>query len=217
MSSLENSSDKIDLSKSIDGDSEPQEGEFTVIDKRHFLNPNDIPTDGTVEEKPRYPKFVDELMGRVAETERRFEERKKQINEEIKRTRERLENDYERKLQLEKQKMLLPFLEVLDNLERALSSGHADNTTEAFIEGIEMTANLFRARLQTLGVEPIDSLNRPYDPNFGQAVGIVTVSKEDQDGIVVEEVLRGYLLGEELLRAAQVRVGKYKDEIPASE
>lgn len=208
--------DKVDPLKS-GGDDRKQEDEFTVIDKRHFLDPDAVSTDTVVDEKPRYPKYVDELLGRVAETERKFEEKKRQIDEEISRARERLETDYQRKLDLEKQKMLLPFLEVLDNLERALAAGLADSKTEGLIQGIEMTADIFRSKLQALGVEPIQLLNKPFDPNFGQAIGVVAVTNEEEDGIVMEEVLRGYLLGEELLRAAQVRVGKYESEIPPSE
>jgi len=217
MSNSENSPDKVDLSHSIEDDGENQKSEFTVIDKRHFLDSGMVAADAAVDEKPRYPKFVEELLGRVAETERKFEEKKKEIDEEIKRARERLESDYERKLDLEKQKMLLQFLEVLDNLERALAAGLADSRTEGLVQGIEMTATLFRSKLQALGVEPIDLLNRQFDPNLGQAIGVVPVTREEEDGVVIEEVLRGYLLGEELLRAAQVRVGRYEDETFPSE
>ena len=72
-----------------------------------------------------------------------------------------------------------------------------------------MIADLFRARLQALGVEPIAVLDQPFDPNLGQAVGVVAVTEAEQDGLVKEEVLRGYRLGEQILRPAQVLVGKH--------
>jgi molecular chaperone GrpE len=180
---------------------------FQVIDKRHFLDLDKLDL-STVEEKPRYPTYVEELMARVTETERRFEEKKKQIDQEISRTKARLEADNSRRLELEKQKLALPLLEVLDNLERALDVASKSESLDHLRRGVEMTAILFRSRLQELGVEPMPLTGKPFDPNVSQAVGVVEVQEEDSDGVVVEEVLRGYKMGEQLLRPAQVRVGK---------
>ncbi len=181
---------------------------FQVIDKRHFLDLDKLDLSVGVEEKPRYPTYVEELMARVAETERRFEEKKRQIDQEIARTRSRLEADYARRLELEKQKLLLPFLEVLDNLERALEAANKTGSVEQLRKGVELTADAFRFKLLELGVEPMPLLGKPFDPNLSQAVGTVEVAEDERDGVVVEEVLRGYKMGDQLLRPAQVRVGK---------
>ena len=182
--------------------------EFQVVDKRHFANPDSIPIESLPEEKPRYPTFVEELMARVKETERRFEEKKKQLDEEIVRTKARLEADYERKLEIAKQNMLLPLLDVLDNLERASAAATETGNVDGLLKGVELTIDLFRARLQSLGVEHIAVLNQPFDPNLGQAVGVVEVNDSHRDGLVVEELLPGYKMGDQLLRPAQVRVGQ---------
>ncbi len=149
-------------------------------------------------------------MARLAETERRFEEKKKQVDEEIAKIRSRLQADYERRIQLQKRDLLLPFLEVLDNLERALDAAQKTDGTERLLEGIVMTASLFRSKLQALGVEAIPVLNQPFDPNLGEAVGIVEVADQAEDGLVIEEVRRGYRMGEQLVRPAQVRIGKLR-------
>ncbi len=184
--------------------------DFQVIDKRQFVNLDKIDTAALPEQKPRYPTYVEELMARMAETERKFQEKKKQIDEEIGRTRARLETDFDRKLELEKQKIVLPFLEVLDNLQRAVDSASQAGTSEHLLEGVQMTANLFRARLQGIGVETIPVLNQPFDPNLGQAVGTVKVADAKSDGVVVEEVQPGYRMNGQLLRPAQVRVGRFE-------
>jgi molecular chaperone GrpE len=188
--------------------SESEPLDFQVIDKRHFVNLDNIDTATLSEEKPRYPTYVEELMARVAETERKFQEKKKQIDEEISRTKARLENDFERKLQLEKQKLVLSFLEILDNLQRAMDAASQAGTVEHLLEGVQMTADVFRSKLQSLGVESIPALNQPFDPNLEQAVGTVKVKEASQDGIVVEELQSGYLMEGQLLRPAQVRVGR---------
>lgn len=183
---------------------------FHVIDKRQFLDLDKIDATTVIEEKPRYPTYVEELLARTSETERRFEEKKKQIDEEIARTRARLEADYARRLELDKQKIVLQLLDVLDNLERALDAVARSGSIDHLREGVEMTASLFRAKLQALGVEQIPLVGQPFDPNLGQAVSMVDVQDEKNDGIVVEELLRGYKMGDHLLRPAQVRVGQKK-------
>ena len=182
--------------------------DFQVIDKRQFLNIDTIDKEIIGEEKPRYPSYVEELMARMAETERRFQEKKQQIDDEISRTKARLESDFERRLLLEKQKIILPFLEVMDNLRRALDAASQTGTIEHLLEGVQMTANLFHSKLQAMGVEAIAALNQPFDPNLEQAIGTVKVQDAASDGIVVEEVQSGYCLNGQLLRPAQVRVGR---------
>ncbi len=184
--------------------------DFQVIDKRHFVNLDPIDRESVPEEKPRYPSYVEELMARMTETERKFQEKKKQIDEEINRTKTRLEIDFDRRLELEKQKIVLPLLEVLDNLQRAVDSASQAGSIEHLLEGVTLTANLFRSKLQSLGIEMIPALNQPFDPNIEQAVGTVKVENPDLDGVVVEEVQPGYCMNGQLLRPAQVRVGHFE-------
>jgi molecular chaperone GrpE len=188
---------------------DPESLDFQVIDKRHFADLDKIDMESPVEEKPRYPSYVEELMARMAEMESKFEEKKRQIDEEISRTKARLETDFERRLDLEKQKIVLPFLEILDNLQRAMDAASQAGTVEHLLEGVQMTANLFGSKLQSIGVEPISVLNQPFDPNWQQAVGAVKVADDSLDGIVVEEVQSGYCMNNQLLRAARVRVGHF--------
>lgn len=184
--------------------------EFQVIDKRKFVNLDKIEKGTVPEEKPRYPSYVEELMARMSETERKFQEKKQQIDEEIMRTRMRLEIDFNRKLELEKQKIILPFIEILDNLQRAIDAASQAGTVEHLLEGIQMTASLFCAKLQSIGVAPISAVGNPFDPNMSQAVGTVPVDDAVQDGIVMEELQTGYSMEGQLLRPAQVRVGRFE-------
>jgi len=201
---------KSEIPSAMDNEKkEAGQAEFQIIDKRHFLNLEEIDKTQILEEKPRYPSFVEELMGRMAETERRFEEKKVLLDTEIARTKSRLEADYARRVELEKQKMILPMLDVLDNLERALASATGNSEEAGLRQGVELTVNLFLTKLQSLGVDAIDVLEKPFDPNTQMAVGVVQVASPDQDGVVKEEVLRGYSLGEQVVRPAQVMVGKH--------
>lgn len=199
---------KISLNSGEPSNSE--EAPFRIVDKRHFLEDGAAnPAGSAAEIEPRYPSFVEELMSKVKETERRFAERVKQVDQEIGRSKARLEAEFERKLALGKQDLLLPFLEVLDNLERALKAAPADRNDD-FVQGLNLTAALFHASLRAHSVERLEVLGQPFDPNLSQAVGVVPVDEPAKDGIVVEEILPGYLMGDKLLRPAQVRVGRHQ-------
>lgn len=187
---------------------EQKQPAFRVVDRRHFANLEELPAGPAPQEKPRYPAFVEELMAKVADTQRRFEEKKKLMDEELRRSRERMEADFRRKLELERQHLLLPFLEILDNLDRALAAGRTGNNLSGFFQGIELVRAQFEAALRAQGVEAFPVLRLPYDPNTSQAVGVVPTSDPELDGMVVEEILRGFRMGERLLRPAQVRVGR---------
>jgi molecular chaperone GrpE len=183
--------------------------EFQVIDKRQFMDLDKIDISAPAEEKPRYPTYVEELMARMAETERRFEEKKKLVDDEINRTKARLEADFQRRIELEKQKIVLPLLEVMDNLQRAIEAASQGGTVGGLLEGVRMTANLFHTKLQSLGVEHIPALGQPFDPNLQQAVGTIHIKDKNLDGTVVEELQSGYNMNGQLLRPAQVRIGNY--------
>ena len=98
---------------------------------------------------------------------------------------------------------LLPLLPVLDSLERALAAGSTDRD---FYDGVAATHRLFLAALREAGAEPIESVGQPFDPNLHEAVAAVPADGEVAPGTVAREVRRGWRLGDELLRPAQVVV-----------
>jgi molecular chaperone GrpE len=97
---------------------------------------------------------------------------------------------------------LLPLLPVLDTLERALAAGSSDLE---FYKGVTATHRLFVAALREAGVEPVESIGRPFDPSVHEAVGTMP-SNGAAPGTVAREVRRGWRLGDEVLRPAQVVV-----------
>ncbi len=97
---------------------------------------------------------------------------------------------------------LLPLLAVLDTLERALAAGSTDPD---FYEGVAATHRLFTSALREAGAEAVESVGRAFDPQVHEAVATVP-SSGVEPGTVAGEVRRGYRIGNELLRPAQVVV-----------
>lgn len=102
------------------------------------------------------------------------------------------------------ERLLGDLLPVYDNLERALKYMPTDGDAKAWRMGVEMTLNGFTEALGRLGVKPIESLGVPFDPRFHEAVQ--QVASDQPEGTVVEELQRGFMWNERVLRASMVKV-----------
>jgi molecular chaperone GrpE len=97
---------------------------------------------------------------------------------------------------------LRTLLPVLDALERALAAGSIDPD---FYEGVLSTQRLFLSALAEAGAEPIETVGTRFDPRVHEAVA-TEPSPDFEPGTVAREVRRGWRLGDELIRPAEVVV-----------
>ena len=95
-------------------------------------------------------------------------------------------------------------LPVIDNLERALDGVNQDEKT-AFEEGIEKIYQQLMDTLKDIGVEPMDAVGKEFDPNFHNAV-IHEEDEEQGENLVTEEMQKGYMFKDSVLRHAMVKV-----------
>jgi len=102
--------------------------------------------------------------------------------------------------------LLLRFLPVIDNLERALQFNASGD--EKLRGGIEATLRGFEGVLASEGVKSIEVKGKAFDPRVAEAIGTVAPPDGVDDDVVVEVAERGYMMGEELLRPAKVLVAK---------
>ena len=103
--------------------------------------------------------------------------------------------------------VLQQVLPIIDNVERALTAAAAGSDADAFRKGIELIHKQMLELLRKRGVTPMEALGADFDPNFHQAV-IHETSPGHREGEVIEELQRGYMLGDRLLRPAMVKVAK---------
>jgi molecular chaperone GrpE len=94
---------------------------------------------------------------------------------------------------------------IVDNFERALQVPSPDG--DALRKGVELIHKQMLDFLRKRGVTPIEAQGADFDPNFHQAV-IHETSPFHREGEVIEELQRGYMLGDKLLRPAMVKVAK---------
>lgn len=119
-------------------------------------------------------------------------------------TKKRLIREQEQSLKYRIQSFASSILPVLDNLERALKS---ESNDEALREGVQMVYDQLMASLAQEGVTPIEALNKEFDPNIHQAMLMEEVEGVEPN-IVVEELQKGYLLKDRILRASLVKVSQ---------
>lgn len=104
--------------------------------------------------------------------------------------------------------LLREFLPVADNLERALDhAASEEGGSEGLVKGVEMVLGQFRRALEKFGVAPVSAVGEPFDPSRHEALGQVE-SSEHPPNTVVQELQKGYLLNDRLLRPSLVMVAK---------
>jgi molecular chaperone GrpE len=101
-------------------------------------------------------------------------------------------------------KALLP---IVDNFERALRAAEQTKNFEALIGGVSGTLKQLQTFLQKSGVTPIEAVGKEFDPNFHEAIGH-TESGEYPANTVAEEVQRGYIMHDRVLRPTLVKVSQ---------
>ncbi len=98
--------------------------------------------------------------------------------------------------------LIRELLPVIDNFERALDHDESDDD---FRKGVEMIYRQFMTFLEKQGVEVIDAIGEDFDHNYHHAV--MQVEAEDaESGVIIEELQKGYILGDIVIRPAMVKV-----------
>ena len=102
--------------------------------------------------------------------------------------------------------LLQELLLVVDDLDRALTVDAGEGGA-AYRKGIELIHSKLQDLLRKQGVKPIEAIGADFDPNIHQAVAH-EASPDHRDGEVIDELRKGYTIGDRLLRPAMVRVAK---------
>lgn len=109
------------------------------------------------------------------------------------------------------EKIISEILPILDNFQRALDAleEHVTKENHKFFEGVEMIYRQLKNLMESQGVKQIESVGKPFDPSVHHAVQVVETDETAQD-TVVQELAKGYILNDRVIRAATVIVSKPK-------
>jgi molecular chaperone GrpE len=160
----------------------------------------------TRSELKRVEAEVAELRDKLARRQADFENYRKRMDRERAETYNHVVADIAAKL-----------LPVLDNLKRALETEASVEASESdefrhFLSGVDLIYRQLEGLIDSLGVKPVSAVGEPFDPHLHEAV-VTEPTDEYEPDIVIQEIVRGYRMGDKLIRPALVKVA-VKNEDP---
>lgn len=141
-------------------------------------------------EQAKSKDYLNRLMYLQADFENYRKRVEKEIGEAIQRTNERLITD---------------LIAVIDELEIAVQSSKKTENKQALIEGVEMVLKKLYATLEQEGLAKIEAVGKPFDPNKHEVILRVPTNNH-VEGTVIEEVRRGYMFKNKVIRPSIVKV-----------
>ena len=159
-----------------------------------------VPSVERVAREPEAPASAEEAQSELE----MWHDRALRLQAEMENYRKRQQRMAETRILEERERLLRAFLDVIDNLERALSADEVG--VDSLRQGVSVTYQAAMRLLDQEGVETIAAEGRPFDPTWHEAMGSMPSGGEVESGTVVEVVQRGYRLGDRLLRPARVIV-----------
>jgi molecular chaperone GrpE len=119
--------------------------------------------------------------------------------------RKRVEKEKEDIVCFANERLIHELLPILDNLQRALSTVLDQAGADSILEGVRMVSTQLHSVLGACGLEPLEAVGGPFDPQQHEAVGVLP-SDEHVDGTVISELQKGYRLKGKVLRPSMVHV-----------
>ncbi|HEX9028122.1 MAG TPA: nucleotide exchange factor GrpE [Anaerolineales bacterium] len=182
-----------------------------MVDERdNNLNPMDHPAD-----EPVVEDAIEVVPEDTAALQKDLEESRSKANEylegwqraraEFANYKKRIDRDQAMVYQNAAGSILKRYIEILDDLERALNHRPKEGEGAAWSEGIELIYRKFLAILESEGVKRMEVQGQMFDPNLHEAIGSEQ-SDDHQSGQIIEVLQNGYMLGDRVLRPALVRV-----------
>ncbi|NVM23203.1 MAG: nucleotide exchange factor GrpE [Desulfobacterales bacterium] len=184
-------SSETDVAKNLDGDASKQAKKKP-------------PRKKTLKERLKAAEAkAEEDYNRLLRVTADFENYKKRMEREM--------NDFRK---FANEALIKEILPIVDNLERAVTTPCDENSEEQAFhgmhQGVEMTLKGLMDSLRKFGVTQMETLEKPFDPNFHQAISQVE-SGQHPENTILKEFQKGYMLGGRLLRPAMVTISKKPD------
>lgn len=172
------------------------------------------------ESNARFENEISELKGRISkmETERvEIFENSQRRNRDFENYKSRTERDRQENLLNQVSNLATEILPVLDNLDRALDCANQDSEQKdfkQFYDGIVLVNQQLNEVLAEMGIQPIAALGEHFDPHFHEAVAMEETTQYPPN-VITSELLRGYKIGDRVVRAAMVKVSTAPRPAPA--
>jgi len=153
--------------------------------------------------KKKTDKKTEAYEAKIAE----LDDRVKRQMAEFENFRKRTEKEKAAMFEMGAKSVVEKILPVVDNFERGLAAIPEEDKNSPFAEGMNMIYKQLMTELEGLGVKPIEAVGKEFDPNFHNAVMQVE-SEEYEEGIIAQELLKGYMYRDTVVRHSMVAVAQ---------
>ena len=169
-----------------------EEGSDAQLEEKQEQIPDEFSSENSHSEENKKKQY-DELKDRFLRLAADFDNYKK-----------RTDKDMAQRVRYAVESFSLDMFEVMDNFERALKVENLN-----LQEGLEQIHKLFCSVLERHGVRSFESVGKSFNPSEHDAIAYVPSNSEN--GIVIDEVCKGYLMNDKVIRCAKVAVSKGKE------
>jgi molecular chaperone GrpE len=190
----------------------PQDEPLRVVDRRWWARANADAGEAAEAPPQRKPTAVEDLEQQLADKTAQLQgvliDHRRAL-EEFDQVKARMRREVARDVERARRGVLAEFLEVVDNLDRAIAAAReTPSSSDTLLRGVELVRDQFLAKLDAFGVRRIDAIGQTFDTAVHEAVSMAPVEDPSQDGLVVGVAKEGYAIGDEVLRPAAVVVGR---------
>lgn len=166
------------------------------------------PSDFESAQQPKQVLLTDEELKKLQHESMDYKDKYLRSLAEQENARKRLQKERQDISRYATESLIADFLRPIDNLENALNLAKAmSDEVRNWATGFQMILTQFKDILSLNGVTPIESKGQPFDPHYHEAIEMI-ITDEYPPGIVIEECMRGYKVGERTLRPSRVKVSK---------
>lgn len=155
-------------------------------------------------ERQRLEAELEVARRRVDELARAYQA----LNKDREEFKQRLTRERERMIDVERGNVAGTLLEAIDELDRCLAMS-GQEASSALGQGVKMIRDGLLSKVQAIGIERLQVVGQPFDPNTAEAADMEITTQPEEDQRVVAEVRAGYRLKDRVIRPARVKVARY--------
>ncbi|MBI5066293.1 nucleotide exchange factor GrpE [Candidatus Woesearchaeota archaeon] len=169
-------------------------------------------TDETIPEEKKQEDLVFSLKQQLAKSEetiKDYVDHLKRLQAEFENYIKRVEKERTDFKKFSSEKIILKILLIIDDLERALKEFAKEQIPQEVMQGMQMIFKNMHKIIEEEGVKEIKATNQKFDPHKHEVL-LVECNGKCEDNIVLEELQKGYMLGDKVIRYAKVKINKQK-------
>ncbi len=157
------------------------------------------------DKKSVFGKKKDKTVVKLEEKVKELEEARVRQLAEFENFRKRTEKEKSQMFEIGAKSVIEKMLPVIDNFERGMAVLPEDEASKSFVEGVQLVYKQMLTAFTEIGVEPIEAVGTPFDPDIHNAVMAVD-DDELESGTVAEELQKGYKYKDSIVRHSMVKV-----------